>query len=126
MIVVAIAVAGAWTGSGYRDAYIAWNSWAAYFAQDSLGAGVTLACGLGFTDPGSAPTSSPTLREFLVTRTRDSITCADLPPNIPPDSPNWTQGLYRYMMTAIALGVDPLRPDLVERPDATVRAGVRD
>ena len=100
LIVVAIAAAGAWAGGAYRNA----SSLTLWSIQPQLGAGVALVCGLGFTDPGASLTPlTPAMTEFLVARTRDSVTCADLQPGIPPDRPNFTQGLYRYLLMAIAL-----------------------
>ena len=99
-IVVAIFIAGYTAGARYREAFVAAGGSEEY-GQAEFGAAVALACGHGFIDTGYAPT--PAVRDFLL-RKRDSITCADLPANLPPKRPNFTQGLYRYLWSAVALG----------------------
>lgn len=69
------------------------------FAQPQFGAAVALACGRGFVDPGYAP--SPAVADFLASK-RDRLACSDLPADAPSRPPNLTQGLYRYLMTAVA------------------------
>jgi hypothetical protein len=97
-----IVVAGAWAGGTYRNVFIASGA-ASEFAQHELGASIALACGHGFTNPAASKTPlNPRLTAFLA-RTGESVTCADLPPDIPPATPSFTQGLYRYLMVTIAV-----------------------
>src|SRR5256885_14813472 len=87
--------AGARMGSWYYSAYQRLGP--AGFGQSGFGAAVSLACGRGFVNP--APNRA--LSDFLSLHV-DTFSCSQLsaasagPPNI-------TQGLYRYLMTAVAL-----------------------
>jgi len=69
-------------------------------AQHEFGAAVAMACGRGFVDPGYDAT--PGLNRFL-TNQADRFSCDELPRNLPPAPPNFTQRLYRYLMSAVAL-----------------------
>src|SRR5439155_8563052 len=64
-----------------------------------FGAAVALACGHGFADPLTVP---PALSAFLNQRV-DAFSCADWPAGLPVGPPNFTQRLYRYLMTTVAL-----------------------
>jgi hypothetical protein len=98
-IVIAVFVTGAVVGGLYWRAFVA-SGVPQEFAQQEFGAAVALTCGYGFRDPGYAPT--PEVRDFLL-RKRDRITCADLPPNLITRPANFSQGLYRYLLSAAAL-----------------------
>lgn len=67
------------------------------FGQSEFGAAVMLACGRGFTMPAGP---SPALDRFLA-RDTASLSCNELPPPAP-GTVTFTQGLYRYLMTAVA------------------------
>src|SRR5439155_9268159 len=45
---------------------------------------------------------TPALAAFLA-RKSDTVSCSDLPPDMRIDPPNFTQKLYRYLMTAVAM-----------------------
>ena len=70
------------------------------FGQFEFGAAVALACGRGFVNPD--PAATPGLAAFLALDV-DRFSCSDLPPTLPPQPPSLTQGLYRYLMSAVAL-----------------------
>jgi hypothetical protein len=64
-----------------------------------LGAAIAFACGLGYVDPGYAPT--PEVAAFLDKKI-DSLSCRDLA-GLPSQPPNFTQKLYRYMTMSVAV-----------------------
>jgi hypothetical protein len=99
LIAVAVFAAGAVVGAGYWRAFVASGA-PQEFAQQEYGAAVALTCGYGFRNPGYAPTAA--VGDFLQ-RKRDRITCADLPPNLQTRPANFSQGLYRYLLSAAAL-----------------------
>jgi hypothetical protein len=68
--------------------------------QHEFAAAVAQACGRGFVDPGYDAT--PGLEAFLQRKT-DTFSCSEFPPTLPPHRPNLTQGLYRYLMSSVAL-----------------------
>jgi hypothetical protein len=70
------------------------------FGQPEFAAAVAQACGKGFVDPGYDAT--PGLGPFL-TRKVDTFSCGEFPATLPPQRPNLTQGLYRYLMSTVAL-----------------------
>jgi hypothetical protein len=70
------------------------------FGQTEFAAAVAQACGKGFTDPGYNAT--PGLANFLQ-RQSDTFSCSEFPATLPPQRPNQMQGLYRYLMSAVAI-----------------------
>ena len=96
--VLAIVVAGAMAGASYHKAFRASGA-KEDFLQREFSAAVALACGRGFVDIGYSLT--PELDEFLALK-RDAIDCATLPA-APDAPPNLTQGLYRYLMSTVAM-----------------------
>ncbi len=98
-LVMTIMVVGFFIGTRYLETFRATGQ--PYdFAQVDFGAAVAVACGHGFVDPGPSPT--PAFAEFLHVK-RDAITCADIPEGTPLRPPNFTQGLYRYLMITAGL-----------------------
>ena len=69
-------------------------------SQHEFGAAVAMACGRGFVDPGYDAT--PGLSRFL-TKQADGFNCDEFPRALPPAGPNFTQRIYRYLMSAAAL-----------------------
>ena len=69
------------------------------FGQYEFAAAVAQACGHGFVDIDSA--QIPALADFLALKT-DRFSCAQLPAVVPSRPPSFTQGLYRYLMSAVA------------------------
>jgi len=70
------------------------------FGQPEFGAAVALACGRGFVNPGY--TEPPGLARFLA-RQSDVFSCDELPATVGSFELNFTQRLYRYLMSAVAL-----------------------
>ena len=99
LFITVIFAAGAYIGSSYRKAFVASGAPQA-FGQPEFGAAVAFACGHGFVDPGYGFT--PALDGFLNLKT-DTYSCDDLPASLSPKLPNLTQGLYRYLMTTVAV-----------------------
>lgn len=100
LIVTGIVIAGIAVGGSYRNAFFQSGLPQELPQYHESGAAIALACGQGFIDTGYAP--SEAVAQFLDHK-RDAISCADLPPGLPPLRPNLTQGLYRYLMSAAAL-----------------------
>jgi hypothetical protein len=90
--------AGFAAGSAYRQAFRA-SGGKEDFGQREFGAAVALACGHGFID--SEQGTTPALDRFLSLET-DSFDCSSLPAHMSERPPNLTQGLYRYLMLAVA------------------------
>jgi hypothetical protein len=100
IMAVLIFLAGAAVGGAYRRVFVASGAPEEFGVYKEFGPAVALACGRGFVGTGDAPT--PAVGEFLLHK-RDRMTCADLPPTIPPQPLDITQGLYRYLIAAAGL-----------------------
>lgn len=87
-------------GAGYVRLFDRLNVRQDNFGQTEYAAAVAVGCGRGFVDLGY--TLTPGLAEFLTVK-RDRFSCAELPASVPDTPPNFTQGLYRYLMTAAGL-----------------------
>lgn len=102
-LVLAVLIAGGTIGASYHQAFRAAGE-REDFGQYTFAAAVSLACGHGFWDiaADAAGQALPVeLQQFLALE-RDSVDCAVLPSDLPGVTPNLTQGLYRYLMTAVA------------------------
>ena len=98
-LVSAVFAAGVIGGMSYHQAFRSAGG-REDFGQREFAAAVALACGHGFVDIGYSLT--PELDEFLALK-RDTFDCATLPAAVPHAPPNLTQGLYRYLMSAVAM-----------------------
>lgn len=98
VVALAVLLAGMTVGSAYHKTFRASGA-KEDFGQREFSAAVALACGRGFVDLGYALT--PELDKFLALE-RDSVDCASLPPTAP-RPPNFTQRLYRYLMSTVAM-----------------------
>jgi hypothetical protein len=96
-LLLAVFASGAVIGSRYVAAFQQRGS--EEFGQPEFGAAVAFACGHGFLNPRG---ESPALTAFLDRRV-DRLSCADLGPALRFVAPNFTQRLYRYLMTAVGL-----------------------
>ena len=90
-------LAGSTIGSRYISTFQ--QHYSGEYGQAQFGAAVALACGHGFVNPVGG---GPALDAFL-DRKSDTFSCGDLRPQMTAGTPNFTQGLYRYLMTAVAL-----------------------
>ncbi len=91
-----IAAAAFWWGSSYYAAFTQTRQ--PDFGQTEFSAAVMLACGRGFAQPAI---STPALDAFLGSRV-DTFSCDQLTTAMTPHGVNFTQKLYRYLMTAVA------------------------
>jgi hypothetical protein len=94
--VVFIAVAGFVVGSRVAAGHAAVVT--PFFGQTEFAPAVMLTCGREFARPRVSP---PALDDFLALKT-DTFSCDQLTPAMTPNGVNVTQGLYRYLMTAVA------------------------
>lgn len=99
VIAIVIAAGGFTLGTRYLETFRATGQ--PYdFAQTEFGAAVAMACGHGFSEPIGG--ESAAYAEFLHVK-RDAISCADLPRGARFGPPNFSQGLYRYLMETVAV-----------------------
>src|SRR6478752_2547819 len=96
LAVACVAVCSFVVGSRYDEAFI--RSQNPFFGQAQFAPAVMLTCGRGFINPAEAP---PALDDFLNLK-RDSLSCGDLPQEIPQGRLTTTQRLYRYLMETVA------------------------
>jgi hypothetical protein len=69
------------------------------FGQYEFAAAVALTCGDGFVNVAHGISSA--LDDFLAVKI-DRLSCRDLPPSFPPNVPDFTQRLYRYLLYAVS------------------------
>lgn len=99
IIAMVVVVVGGIIGANYIQAFRAAGG-KEDFGQREFAAAVAQACGHGFVDIGYSLT--PELDDFLALK-RDTFDCASLPAEVPHALPNLTQGLYRYLMSTVAM-----------------------
>jgi hypothetical protein len=99
LIACALWVLGFSVGSSYMRAF-ARSGGVADYGQPEFAAAVAMACGKGFVNPGY--TATPGLARFLA-RESDVFSCGEFPATVRPLALNFTQRLYRYLMSAAAL-----------------------